>query len=63
MKMSMEQLHKDINTMKDDVVLIKNILIEEGELTEETKKGLQEARATPIEEYISQKEMEKEFLE
>ena len=52
MKMSMEQLHKDITTMKDDVVLIKNILIEEGELTEETKKELQEARATPIEEYI-----------
>jgi hypothetical protein len=50
-KVDMEHLHKDIVSLREDVALIKHILVEEGELTEKAKKGLEEARATPLEEY------------
>jgi len=63
MKIDMQQLHKDIISLKRDIILIKNILVEEGCLTEQAKKDLAEARATPEEEYLNQEAIEKEFLE
>ncbi len=36
-------------------------VIHKQELSDETKKALAEARATPKEDYISSEEMEKEF--
>ena len=48
-----QHISEDIEIMKKDIAIIKNILIdEEGELTEEAKKRLAEARATPNSEYV-----------
>ncbi len=44
--MELSQLHQEIN-------VIKNILIEEGELTEETKERLKKARKTEEKKYIT----------
>ncbi len=45
-------MHQDLEVLKKDIELIKHILIEEGELTEEVKKQLQEARKTPTSKYV-----------
>ena len=44
-------MHEDIETLKRDVSIIKHILSEEGELTEESKKRLAKARKTPLSKY------------
>lgn len=44
-------MHEDLETLKRDVALIKHILQEEGELTDEAKKQLKEARKAPISDY------------
>ncbi len=49
---NLQHMHEDIEFMKRDIAVIKHILSEEGELTEEAKKRLAEARATPDSEYI-----------
>ena len=41
---------------------IKHVIAEDFELSKEAKKQLGEARKTPRVEYISQKDIEKEFL-
>ena len=41
---------------------IKHAIAEDFELSKEAKKQLEEARKTPRAEYISQKDIEKEFL-
>ena len=41
---------------------IKQAIAEDFELSKEAKKQLEEARKTPRAEYISQKDVEKEFL-
>ena len=41
---------------------IKHAIAEDFELSNEAKKQLEEARKTPRAEYISQKDIEKEFL-
>ncbi|MBI2670646.1 hypothetical protein HYX18_01540 [Candidatus Woesearchaeota archaeon] len=46
------QMHKDIEILKRDVAVIKHILSEEGELTEDAKKRLIKARKTPISKYV-----------
>jgi len=38
------------------------VIAEDFELSDEAKKELKEARATPSEEFISQEDIEKEFL-
>jgi len=55
-------IHQDMEIMKKDIALIKNILIEERELTEEAVRDLEEARQTPKKEYISHEELKKKFL-
>ena len=45
-------MNKDLETLKKDITLIKNILSEEGELTEETKKRLEKARKTHVSKYV-----------
>jgi hypothetical protein len=49
-------IHEDIEVLKRDVAIIKHILSEEGELTEEAKARLDAARRTPKEEYIDHEE-------
>ncbi|PKP59818.1 MAG: hypothetical protein CVT88_04640 [Candidatus Altiarchaeales archaeon HGW-Altiarchaeales-1] len=55
-------LHKNIMKLMDDMAYLKHLLDEEYELSDWAKKNLKEARKTPDSEYISQEDMEKEFL-
>ena len=45
-------MHEDLEELKRDIALIKHILSEEGELTEQAKKQLKEARQTEDSVYI-----------
>lgn len=62
------QITKDIEQMKNDLTLIKEILLsrkeldDEGELTDWAKGELAKARALPDSEYVSLKEIEKRIL-
>ena len=60
---------EDLTELKRDMEIIKSILLShrpcpdpEGELSDWAKKELEEARETPLEEYVSMEEIEKEFL-
>lgn len=53
---------KDILQIKKDIAFIKNQFTEETELTDWAKGELEKARKTPRSEYVSMKEIEKEFL-
>ena len=47
----MQHIHEDLELVKDDLALIKHILIEEGELSEEALQRLEKARNTPLSKY------------
>jgi len=53
MATTIETIHNDILGLKDDIQLIKNILIEDFELSDYAKNALKEARETPESEYIN----------
>lgn len=46
-----ERIERDLTTVKRDLAVIKHILSEEGDLSEEAKRRLAEARETPESEY------------
>ena len=50
-KIDVVEIHKDLVTLKRDIRVIKHILSEEGRLTEEAKKRLDDARKTPNSKY------------
>ncbi len=62
MTTTIEHLHDDILEIKHELSLIRSILEEDFELTEEAKKSLQEARKTPKNKYISHDELKKKLL-
>ena len=45
-------MHEDLEELKKEVAVIVHILSEEGELTEDAKKRLKEARKTACSEYV-----------
>ncbi|MBI2668609.1 hypothetical protein HYX14_02080 [Candidatus Woesearchaeota archaeon] len=47
----LQHMHEDLESLKSDISLIKHLLLEEGELREETKIRLAKARSTPLSEY------------
>jgi len=59
---TLDLINKNVMKLRDDVTYLKHILGEEYELSDRAKKELKEARETPDNEYISQEDMEKEFL-
>ena len=59
---SLERIHKELVHLQKDMEFVKKVIAEDFELSDEAKKELKEARATPTEEFTSQEEMEKEFL-
>ena len=63
MTTEIECMHKDIEDIKKSICFIKNILAEEYELSEETKKQLEVARETPIAEYIDHEKVKKQLLQ
>ena len=56
---TIEHLHRDIEEMKKDLAVIKNILYEEYELSEKAKRDLEEAEKTPLSEYVTLEEARK----
>lgn len=54
-----QHMHDDLEVIKRDLAVIKHILSEEGRLTAHARTLLDEARATPEDEYVSQEELEK----
>ena len=59
---SLETINENLVALQKDMEFIKNIIVEDFELTDEVKKELEAARKTSEEEHVSQKEMEREFL-
>ena len=61
-QVSLKTIHEDLRNLQKDVQFIKHAIAEDFELSKEAKRQLEEARRTPKAEYISQKDIEKEFL-
>ena len=59
---SLKTIHEDLRNLQKDMQFIKHAISEDFELSSEAKRQLEEARKTPRSEYISQEDMEKEFL-
>lgn len=55
---TLSHMHKELLTIKRDVELIKNVLAEEGKLTEAAKKKLANARNTSTSLYIKLEELD-----
>jgi len=49
---TLKMIHKDLEQLKNDVELIKHVLIDEGELTAEAKLRLDTARKMPQSTYV-----------
>ena len=45
-------IHQDLELLKNELAVIKHVLYEEGELSEEAKTRLEKARKTPISKYV-----------
>ena len=59
---SLEKIYKEVVHLQRDMNFIKKVIAEDFELSDGAKKELKEARVTPVEEYTSQEDVEKEFL-
>jgi DNA gyrase/topoisomerase IV subunit A len=59
---NLQLIHKELHEIKQDIEYLKHIMSEEFALTDLAKKQLNEARRTLEKDYISQEEMESEFL-
>jgi C-terminal processing protease CtpA/Prc len=66
-KITLEILYKTMRKMQQELHEIKEIVVEriddEGELTEEALTKLEEARKTPLTEYVDHEGVAKEFSE
>ena len=62
METEIKHIHKDIEQIKKNLDFIKNILVEDYELSDMAKKQLRAAIKTPISEYIDHKEVKKRLL-
>ena len=62
MEPELKHMHEDIEEIKKNLDLIKNILAENYEFSENTKKQLSIADETPISEYIDHEEVKKRLL-
>ncbi|MBI2664427.1 hypothetical protein HYX10_03745 [Candidatus Woesearchaeota archaeon] len=60
--LTLERVYEDVKEIKQQLKRLNLMLEEDFELSEHAKKELAESRKMPRAEYVSQKEMEKEFL-
>ncbi len=51
-EVELKNIYEDLESLKSDIAIIKHILSEEGELTEEAKARLAKARKTPTNQYL-----------
>jgi len=49
---TLKMIQKDLEQLKNDVEVIKHVLIDEGELTDEAKLRLDNARKMPRSKYV-----------
>jgi len=61
MEFEIQDLREDIRKLVVDVALIKNLLAEEGELSDWAKEELKKAREEPEEDYIELEDLRKEI--
>ncbi|MEK6907381.1 MAG: hypothetical protein AABW45_02540 [Nanoarchaeota archaeon] len=59
---NLRRLHSDIEDIKRNLVIIKNILKEDYELSGYAKDELKKARKTPISKYINHEDLKKNLL-
>ena len=59
---SLEKIYDGLMDLQRDMAFVKKVIAEDFELSDEAKKELKEARATPKGEYINQEVIEKDFL-
>jgi D-ribose pyranose/furanose isomerase RbsD len=57
-----KQIQEDLEYIKTELNLIKHILSEDFELSDEAKKSLEKARKTPRSQYVSHEEVKKRLL-
>ncbi len=62
MESEIKALRNDVQQLIVDVSLLKNTLLDEGELSDWAKEELAKARAEPEENYLSSEEVEKLIL-
>ena len=62
MEAEIKHIHEDIEQIKKNLDFIKNILMEEYELSDSAKNQLEVADRTPISEYIDHEEVKKRLL-
>ncbi len=62
MEIDTNLLHRDMEKIRRDLDLIKNILMSEGELTDWAKKELRRARKGPQDSYVSLDVVKKRVL-
>ena len=62
METTMNDMNKNLIKLREDVELIKNVLISEGKLNEETKSEIEEAREQVKEGNYYTEEQAKEIL-
>ena len=62
MESELKHLHEDVEEIKKNLDLIKNILAENYELSESAKEQLSIADKTPISEYVDHEEVKKRLL-
>lgn len=60
MENEIKALRNDVQQLIVDMAVLKNTLLDEGELSDWAEKALAEARAEPEENYISLEDLEKE---
>ena len=63
MNQTLEHVHKDIEEIKNDLFVIKHILVQEGKLKVSARKLLEEARNTPDSEYVSHEQLKKRITQ
>ncbi|HLD06953.1 MAG TPA: hypothetical protein VJC16_05485 [Candidatus Nanoarchaeia archaeon] len=59
---TLRTIHDELHNLQRDIQFIKHAIAEDFELSGDTQKKLIEARKSPRTAYLSQKEMEQEFL-
>ena len=60
---TLEHIHKDLVDVKSELKRLSSVIEEDFELSESTKKELEEARKEPLSGYVDHEKVLKEFLE
>jgi len=59
---NLETIHKDLTVLRREVHELKIILVSEPELREDTAKRINEARKSIKADFVTHKQMKKEFI-